>query len=68
MPLTDREEGWWFVSDWGVITWGPFRRHARALDADHAVVQEACVIAHDGDLGPARLRDLRDRLAARALP
>jgi hypothetical protein len=58
LPLTDRDEGWWFVSDWGVITWGPFRRRPRSLDANDSVTQEACVIAHDGDLGPARLRAL----------
>ena len=68
MPLTDRDEGWWFVSDWGVVTWGPFRRQARVLDAEQALVQEACVIAHDGDIGPARLLALRDRLVQRALP
>jgi hypothetical protein len=67
LPLTDQESGWWFVADWGVMTWGPFRRSPRALDAGGAVVQEACVIAHDGDIGPARLRVLRDRLAAHAL-
>lgn len=67
MPLTDRAEGWWFVSDWGVITWGPFRRRQRALDADHALTQEACFIAHDGDIGPARLHAWRERLAQRDL-
>ena len=63
LPLTDREHGWWFVSDWGVMTWGPFRREARLLEDGGAVVQEACVIAHDGDPGPARLAAWRDRLA-----
>jgi hypothetical protein len=67
LPLTDQESGWWFVADWGVMTWGPFRRRPRALDAGGAVVQEACVIAHDGDIGPTRLRALRDRLAGHAL-
>jgi Methane oxygenase PmoA len=65
MPLTDRDEGWWFVADWGVITWGPFRRRPRVLDAGSALTQEACVIAHDADIGPAQLRALRDRLAQR---
>ncbi len=68
MPLTDQDQGWWFVSDWGVMTWGPFRRSARLLDAEHAVILEVCVIAHDGDIGPARLGALRDRLARRTLP
>jgi hypothetical protein len=68
MPLTDRDEGWWFVSDWGVMTWGPFRRRPRALEAGQPMTQQACVIAHDGDVGPARLRYLRDRVAQRALP
>ncbi len=68
MPLTDQAQGWWFVSDWGVMTWGPFRRGARTLDAGRAVVQEACVIAHDGDPGPALLGALRDALAQRVLP
>jgi Methane oxygenase PmoA len=68
MPLDAQDEGWWFVSDWGVMTWGPFRHHPRALDADHTVTQEACVIAHDGDIGPGRLRALRDQMARRAMP
>ena len=68
MPLTDQAEGWWFVSDWGVMTWGPFRRHPRALDAEHAVTQEVCVIAHDGDIGPARLRALREQMVQQAVP
>ena len=68
MPVTDRDEGWWFVSDWGVMTWGPFRSRPRALDAGDTVVQEACVIAHDGDIGPRRLRALRDRLMRRVWP
>jgi hypothetical protein len=67
MPLTDREDGWWFVSDWGVLTWGPFRRRSLSLDPGDSVVQEACVIAHDGDLGPQRLRALRDRMVGHRL-
>lgn len=68
MPLTDQDQGWWFVSDWGVMTWGAFRRSARSIDAEKAMTLEACVIAHDGDFGPARLGALRDDLARRVLP
>ena len=62
MPLTDRDEGWWFVSDWGVITWGPFRRRPRALDAGNGGHAGGLLVAHDGDIGRARLRALRDEL------
>lgn len=67
MPLTDQDEGSWFVADWGVMTWGPFRRRLRALDAGAALTLECCVIAHDGDVGPVRLGELRDRLARQTL-
>lgn len=59
MPLTDLEDGAWFVADWGVLTWGAFRRRERLLAVGQTLQQEACVIAHDGDIGPARLRELR---------
>lgn len=62
MPLTDQDEGWWFVTDWGVITWGPFRRRARDLGLGRELVQEAGVVAHDGDIGSARLSAIRAEL------
>ncbi|MCC7114461.1 MAG: PmoA family protein [Burkholderiales bacterium] len=66
VPLTDVDDGWWFVADWGVVTWGPFRRTARALALGESLSLESCVIAHDGDIGPARLAELRDRIVERA--
>jgi hypothetical protein len=66
MPLTDADDGWWFVADWGVVTWGPFRRAARSLALGEASTLEACVIAHDGDAGPTRLARWRDRVVEHA--
>ena len=64
MPLADADgDGWWFVADWGVMTWGPFRRRACELQAGQALTLQACFIAHDGDVDPAALRAWRDRLA-----
>lgn len=66
MPLDDHDDGWWFVSDWGVVTWGPFRRHARTIAEDATLELACCVIAHDGDVGPRRLAELRDGIVAMA--
>jgi len=63
MPLADADDGWWFAADWGVVTWGPFRWRARELQAGEALTLQACFVAHDGDINPATLRALRDRLA-----
>ncbi|MEJ7668194.1 MAG: DUF6807 family protein [Casimicrobiaceae bacterium] len=68
MPLTDQEDGWWFVSDWGVITWGPFRRRARELALGNALVLEAGVVAHDSDIGSARLFALRAEMIGDTVP
>lgn len=55
MPLDQPEDGWWFVADWGVVTWGPFRREARMLALGATLDLEAVVVAHDGDPGAAQL-------------
>ena len=67
LPLTDHDEGWWFVADWGVITWGPFRRRARELALGDSLVLEAGVVAHDGDIGSARLSVLRTAMLERSV-
>ena len=58
MPLRDLDEGWWFVSDWGVVTWGPFRRQARTIAPGETLELACCIVAHDGDIGPQRLAEL----------
>ncbi|MEO8132814.1 MAG: DUF6807 family protein [Betaproteobacteria bacterium] len=62
MPLTDLDEGWWFVSDWGVITWGPFRRHAREVAVGETLAQSVGIVAHDGDIESERLSALRSEM------
>lgn len=62
MPLDRPGVGWWFVADWGVATWGPFRREARLLALGETLDLGAVVVAHDGDPGAARLAAWRDTM------
>lgn len=64
MPLDRPRDGWWFVADWGVVTWGPFRRSAHPLALGEHLDLEAIVVAHDGDPGPATLASWRARMEA----
>jgi hypothetical protein len=41
--------GYWFVTDWGVVTVGPFRREARVLRLGEEMVLDYRLIVHDGD-------------------
>lgn len=51
----DHRDAYWFVSDWGVITVGPFRLEKREIRQGDAMVLRYRVIVHDGDLGPAAI-------------
>lgn len=68
MPVTDIADGWWFVADWGVVTWGPFRHRARTLAGGDAMLLEACIVAHDGVVAPGELREWRDEAVRTAPP
>jgi hypothetical protein len=39
----------WFVTDWGVVTVGPFRKEGRSVRKGEAVTVRYRVLVHDGD-------------------
>ena len=44
----DHGDPWWFVSDWGVITVGPFRLEQRHVKQGESMTLRYRVIGHDG--------------------
>ena len=52
MPLPRGEDGWWFATDWGVMTWSPVRDRAVRITRGETATYQACCIAHDGPLPP----------------
>jgi len=63
VPLPRGEDGWWFATDWGVMTWSPVRDRAVRIARGETVTYQACCIAHDGPLPP----DAIDSLVRRTL-
>src|SRR5262249_21885090 len=57
----DHEETWWFVSDWGVITVGPFRNSARKVEKGTSIRLRYRVLVHDGN---AKDADVAGRLGS----
>lgn len=56
----ENSTGWWFVSDWGVMTTSPFRHKALKIDAG-ATRRFACrFVAHDGAADAHALTALQD--------
>jgi hypothetical protein len=53
-PAEGREETW-FVTDWGVITVGPFRNDACALQKGQSTTLHYRVLVHDGRLDDAAI-------------
>jgi Methane oxygenase PmoA len=45
----------WFVTDWGVVTVGPFRNHARAVRKGESTALHYRVLVHDGPLDPTEI-------------
>ncbi len=43
----------WFVTDWGVVTVGPFRKQGRRVNQGEAVTMRYRAIVHDGDADAA---------------
>ena len=52
----------WFVSDWGVVTVGAFRRSAIEIGPGTAFESGASVIVHDGDLEQAEVPGLAETM------
>lgn len=44
----DHADPYWFVSDWGVVTVGPFRHEARAIRQGETLLLRYRVLVHDG--------------------
>lgn len=63
VPLPRGEDGWWFATDWGVMTWSPVRDCAVRIARGATATYQACCIAHDGPLPP----DAIDALVRRTL-
>ena len=53
----DHEDLAWFVSDWGVVTTGPFRRQKRDLKKGETLQLRYRVLVHDGHAEKAGVAD-----------
>jgi hypothetical protein len=58
MPWSEGAKWWWFATDWGVVTAGPFRDSARPLLRGETLTLAARYVVHDGDAACVPLRDL----------
>jgi len=54
----DHDDPFWFVSDWGVVTVGPFRKDRRDIRQGESMALRYRVLVHDGD---ARAADVAGR-------
>lgn len=48
MPREGAGEWWWFATDWGVVTTGPFRAAPKQLEPREAFSLAARYVVHDG--------------------
>lgn len=48
VPLTEVPEPWWFVADWGVVTWNPLRSAPCTVAPGAPLDLAFAVVAHDG--------------------
>lgn len=53
----DHEDVSWFVTDWGVVTVGPFRKQGRRVEKGQSVTVRYRAIVHDGDTAAAGIAD-----------
>jgi len=61
----DHAETSWFVSDWGVVTVGPFRNQARPVRKGQSLTLRYRVLAHDGDLRQADVAERYEEYVSR---
>jgi len=64
LPHPQTMRGWWFATDWGVVTTGPFRSNAKALRRGESLSFDACFVVHDGDAASVPLAELYRAYAA----
>lgn len=57
----DHDETTWFVTDWGVVTVGPFRKRALKVEKGASIRLRYKVLVHDGDVDEA---DVAGQLSA----
>jgi hypothetical protein len=48
-PDPPEDAGWWFVTDWGVVTLSPFRWHQAVIARGERLERRVRLIVHDGD-------------------
>ncbi len=53
-PKAEKEESW-FVTDWGVVTVGPFRNRAASVKKGESETLRYRILVHDGDLTDAAI-------------
>jgi hypothetical protein len=53
----DHQDPYWFVTDWGVVTVGPFRLEGRRISRGESMTLRYRVIVHDGDADAARIAE-----------
>jgi hypothetical protein len=53
----DHEDLYWFVTDWGVITVGPFRSKRRDIRRGESMLLRYRVLVHDGDASDAGIAE-----------
>jgi len=66
IPWAEGATWWWFATDWGVATAGPFRNEAKRLRPGESLVLAARYVVHDGDAGAVPLADLHREFAGKA--
>jgi hypothetical protein len=64
VPLPHGTDGWWFATDWGVMTWSPVRDRGVRIARGATATFEACCIAHDGLLPAGEIDALVQRTLA----
>jgi hypothetical protein len=63
----DHADVTWFVTDWGVVTVGPFRKQGRHIARGQSVTVRTRVVVHDGDTETAGI-DARFRAYCGGMP
>jgi Methane oxygenase PmoA len=61
----DHDETTWFVTDWGVVTGGPFRNRSHKVEKGASIRLRYRVLVHDGDAKDAKVAErLHEYLAS----
>jgi hypothetical protein len=66
MPRPSDARWWWFATDWGVVTTGPFRAEPRHMQPGESFALAARYVVHDGDAQATPLDRLYREFLAQA--